>query len=409
MADGQPPIRAADVQGVKYFELLLPLLRRLHEVGVERDKAGSRKLHFDEYCVFVLLSLFNPVLRSVRALQQASTLKKVQQKLGCPRFSLGSFSEAVDVFDPQRLEAIIGELLAELPETDQGVGQNYVRQRLTAVDGSVVKTLASLAEAAYLKDKNGASQSGWRFHTQFEIDRHVPTRIEVTTALNGGKTDEKSVLRRNLEEDRCYVMDRWYAEFALFNEIVAKSSSYVCRIRDNSNLSQVVEQREVSPTAKQAGVLQDVVVKLGVHSKADARPDHPVRVILVQTTPRKKTGGRKGGTAGPPSDGILRIATNLLDVPAEIIAEIFRQRWMIEIFFRYFKHLLGCRRLLSQDIKGLQIQAYCAIIACLLINLWTGRRPTQRSYEMLVLYWMGWADDEELAAHLEEVKSREKP
>ncbi|MEQ8787005.1 MAG: IS4 family transposase [Pirellulaceae bacterium] len=408
MADGQPPIRAADVQGVKYFELLLPLLRRLHEVGVERDKAGSRKLHFDEYCVFVLLSLFNPVLRSVRALQQASTLKKVQQKLGCPRFSLGSFSEAVDVFDPQRLEAIIGELLAELPTPDSGVGENYVRQRLTAVDGSVVKTLASLAEAAYLKDKNGASQSGWRFHTQFEIDRHVPTRIDVTTALNGGKTDEKSVLRRNLEEDRCYVMDRWYGEFALFNEIVAKSSSYVCRIRDNSNLSQVVEQREVSTAAKQASVLQDIVVELGVHSKATARPDHPVRVILVQTTPHKKTGGRKGGTAGPPSDGILRIATNLLDVPAEIIAEIFRQRWMIEIFFRFFKHLLGCRRLLSQDIKGLQIQAYCAIIACLLINLWTGKRPTQRTYEMLVLYWMGWADDEELAAHLEKLKSREK-
>lgn len=406
MAGAAPRIRASDVQGVKYFDRLLPLLHGLREVGTQRDKAGSRKLHFDEYCVFILLSMFSPVLRSVRALQQASTLKKVQQKLGCPRISLGSFSEAVDVFDPERLEAIVGELLAELPMPEQGVGKDYVRQRLTAVDGSVVKTLATLAEAAYLKDKNGASQSGWRFHTQFEIDRHVPTRIEVTTALNGGKTDEKSILRKNLESDRCYVMDRWYGEFALFNEIVAKSSSYVCRIRDNSNLSQVVEEREVGPPAKQAGVLRDAVVKLGADSKPQARPDHPVRVILVQTTPHKKTGGRKGGTAGPPSDGILRIATNLLDVPAEIIAEIFRQRWMIEIFFRMFKHVLGCRHLLSQDANGLQIQAYCAIIACLLISLWTGKRPTLRTYEMLVLYWMGWADDEELAAHLAKLKSR---
>ena len=62
---------------------------------------------------------------------------------------------------------------------------------------------------------------------------------------------------------------------------------------------------------------------------------------------------------------------------------------------------------MSQDANGLQIQAYCAIIACLLINLWTGKRPTLRTYEMLVLYWMGWADDEELAAHLEKLKSRD--
>ncbi len=152
--------------------------------------------------------------------------------------------------------------------------------------------------------------------------------------------------------------------------------------------------------AKAAGVLRDIVVDLG--SKT-ARPDHPVRVVLVQTTPHKKTGGRKGGTAGPPSDGILRIATNRLDLPAEIIADIFQHRWTIEIFFRFFKHVLGCRHLLSTDPVGIQIQAYCAIIACLLISLWTGRKPTLRTYEMLCLYFMGWADLEELTAHLEKL------
>ena len=164
------------------------------------------------------------------------------------------------------------------------------------------------------------------------------------------------------------------------------------------------QERPVSEAAGKAGVLRDIVVRLGANSKRDARPDHPVRVILVQTTPHKKTGGSKGGTAGHPSDGILRIATNLLDVPAEVIASIFQNRWTIEIFFRFFKHVLGCRHLLSQDPVGIQIQAYCAIIACLLISLWTGRKPTLRTYEMLCLYWMGWANDAELAAHLEKLK-----
>jgi hypothetical protein len=393
------PLRSRDLQGLKYLDLLLPLLDELHEVGCCRDRAGNRRLHYDQYCLLVLLSLFSPVLRSLRALQQASQLQKVQKLLGCPRTSLGSLSEATDVFDPQRLEGIIGQLLTQVAPR-QRIGRDQVPGVLTAVDGSVIKTLASLARAAYLRDKNGARHSGWRFHTHFEIDRGIPVRMDVTTALNSGKSEEKNQLRQRLAKDRCYVLDRWYAQFGLWNEIVAAGSSYVCRIRDNSNLRDVVEERLVSPAAQESGVLQDVVVNLGATHKAGARPDHRMRVILVQTTPHKKTGGRKGGTAGPPSDGVLRIATNLLDVPAEVLADIYRHRWTIELFFRFFKHVLGCRHLLSTDPVGIQIQAYCAIIACLLISLWTGGKPTLRSYEMICLYLQGWAELDELMEHL---------
>ncbi len=403
VAKSKPTLRERDIQGLKYLELLLPMLERLHDVGCARDKAGNRRLHYDQYCLLVLLFLFNPLVRSLRSLQQASLLKNVQRKLGCPRTSLGSLSEATDVFDPERLAGIIGELLAQVPAT-RATGREQLKHVLTAVDGSVVKTLASLAEAAYLRDKNGVAHAGWRFHTHFEIDRGVPVRMEVTSALNSGKTDEKHRLRAALQADRCYVLDRWYAEFALWNEIVDKDSSYVCRIRDNSNLSAVQETRPVTDAARAAGVIGDVVVELGVHSKPDARPHHSVRVVLIQTTPHQKTGGRKGGTAGPPSDGILRIATNLLDVPAEVIADLYRHRWTIELFFRFFKHVLGCRHLLSTDPVGIQIQAYCAIIACLLISRWTGGKPTLRTYEMVCFYFMGWADLEELTAHLEKLK-----
>jgi len=398
------------LQGLKYLDKLLPLFDRLHDIGCQRDRAGNRKLHFDHYCALILLFLLNPVLRSFRALQQASLLEQVRRKVGCPRTSLGSLSEAVEVFEPQRLEAIIAELWAEAPPS-RGIGKEYVRQVLTAVDGSVVKTLASLAAAAYLRDKDGKTHCGWRFHTHFEIDRQLPIRIEVTAALNGGKTDEKYVLRKSLQPDRCYVMDRWYAEFALWNDIVAAGSSYVCRIRDNSNLDEVIEERPVSEAARRAGVLRDIVVKLGTSHKAEARPNHPVRVVLVKAEPHQKRGGRKGGTAGSPSDGILRIATNLLDVPAEIISDIFRHRWSIELFFRFFKYVLGCRHLLSTHPVGIQIQAYCAIIACLLIHLWTGGKPTLRTFEMVCLYLQGWATLDELIAHVEKLrtKSRDPP
>jgi hypothetical protein len=402
LRDDRDPIREEDIRGLKYFRKLWPLFERLRDVGCERDKAGNRELFMDQYCALVLLFLFNPCVRSLRALQQASELKNVQRKLACPRASLGSLSEATDVFDPQRLREIIGELAAEVRPM-RSVAGGQVHQLLTAIDGSVVKTLSTIAEASYLKTKQGDSRSAWRLHTHFDIDRGVPTKIDVTSARNSGKTDEKNMLRSELQADHCYVMDRWYAQFTLFNEIHAVGSGYVCRIRDNSRYD-VLEERPLSAAAEAAGVLQDALVALGTTGQAARRPNHPVRVVLVRCEPHKKTGGRKGGTAGPPSDGLLRIATNLLEVPAEIVADIYRHRWTIELFFRFFKHVLGCRHLLSTARAGIEIQTYCAIIACLLLALWSGGRPTLRTFEMVGLSLQGWADEEELIAHLEKLK-----
>lgn len=396
-------LKPRDIRGLKYLKQLTPLFEGLRDVGCQRDKAGNRSLFYDQYCMLALLYLFNPILSSLRSLQEASELEKVQRKLGCGRTSLGSLSEAVEVFDPERLCGIIESLFAQVkPVRDVRKGQ--LTHTLTAVDGSVVKTLKSVAQAAFMTDKTGGTHSGWRLHTHFDIDRHVPSRIEVTPGSNSGHNDEKNRLRKVLEPDHCYVMDRWYAQFTLWNDIVDKGSSYVCRIRDNSNLEDVVEERSVSASAAATGVLRDIIVNLGAASKANERPTHRVRVILIKTEPHTKRGGRKGGTAGPPSDGILRIATNLLDVPAEIVAAIYKHRWTIELFFRFFKHVLGCRHLLSTHRKGIEIQAYCAIIACLLISLWTGRKPTLRSYERICLYFMGWATLEEVTAHIAKLK-----
>lgn len=53
----KPKIRERDVRGLKYFDQLAPLLERLHDVGCDRDSAGNRSLHFDNYCMLVLLYL----------------------------------------------------------------------------------------------------------------------------------------------------------------------------------------------------------------------------------------------------------------------------------------------------------------------------------------------------------------
>jgi IS4 transposase len=197
-------------------------------------------------------------------------------------------------------------------------------------------------------------------------------------------------------------MDRGYAKFALFNRIVAAHSSYVCRLRDNSAY-EVVEERLLTDADRAAGVLSDQIVRFS-HSKAGSQPDHPIRLVCVKCSLHTARGKYRGGSSGVDSDGILRIATNLLDVPAEIISLIYSWRWTIEIFFRFFKHVLGCRHLLSHDANGIEIQTYCAIIACLLISLWTGRKPTLRTYEMICFYFSGLASEEELLRHIAKLK-----
>jgi Transposase DDE domain len=393
------------ITGLKYFDKLAPLLERLHNDACARDRAGNRRLHYDQYCLLMLLYFFNPVITSLRGLQQAGELANVQKKLGCARAALGSLSEAASVFDSDRLKEIIAELGAELQPLGRDPRLRDIPVALTAVDGTLLSVLPKLAQASFLKRTTGSGLIKWRLHTHFEVDRYVPTRIDVTPD-GGGPHDERAVLERTIEADRTYVMDRGYAKFALFNKIVAAKSSYVCRLRDNSAY-EVSEQRPLTDADRALNVLGDQLVAIGQHGKADARPDHPIRLITIQISPHTSRGKYRGGSTGSSSDGILRIATNLLDVPAEVIALVYIERWTIEIFFRFFKHILGCRHLLSHSPQGIEIQTYCAIIACMLISLWTGRKPTLRTYEMICYYFTGLASEDELLAHLAKLNAHD--
>jgi IS4 transposase len=393
-----------DIVGLKYFDQLLPMFERLHDEGCARDKAGNRVLHYDQYCLMVLVFLFNPICSSLRALQQASELKNVQKKLGCERAALGSLSEAATIFDPKRLIEIIEELNGQLAPPSGGRDARLadLPGTLTLVDATLISAMPRIMSASVRKRNGESGTVKWRLHTHFEVDRHVPSRIDVTRD-GGGDNDERAVLGKAIESDRLYVKDRGYAKFKLFNDIVAANSSYVCRIRDNS-APQTIEDKPLTDADRAANVLSDQIVLLGQSGKAVDRPNHTMRLVIVKIKPHVSKGKYAGGSTGVDSDGFLRIATNLLDVPAEIIALLYAYRWTIEIFFRQFKHLLGCRHLLSHNQNGIEIQTYCAIIACLVIALWTGRKPTKRTHEMVCFHMMGWATTDEVEAHLAKLK-----
>ena len=382
-AKRQTPIRAKDLKGLKYFKVLGALLERLHANATARDRAGNRQLFYDQYACLLLLFFFNPIVKSLRGIQQASTLDKVQRLFGCNRVSRGSLSEASRVFDPELLHAIIGDLAAQSLPLVHGKEADALRG-LTAVDGSLLPALPKMAWALWLDPQHRAA----KMHVHFDVLKGVPVETTVTT----GNDSETEQLRATLQPQRLYVIDRGYAEYQLFQDIIDAHSDFIGRIRDNAVWT-VVAERPLTAEAQAAGVHSDRLVWLGGPQSGTAFKQ-TVRVVEVNTG--------KTDSQGRPE--ILLLATNRLDLAAELVALGYRFRWTVELFFRWLKCILGCRHLLANSRAGVTIQVYLAIIASLLVSLWVGRKPTVRTLEMLQFYFTGWATEDELMAHIEQLK-----
>ena len=383
----KPRVVAKNVQGLKYFHQLQPLLARLHDIGTESDRSGNRQLFFDDYAALILLFFFNPSLDSLRALQQASCLDKVQKKLGCRRTSLGSLSAAARDFDAEPLQAIVGELAQQVLPLTTGKDAELLRG-LTAVDGSLLPALPKMAWALWVDEEHRAA----KLHLHFDVFKGVPCYATVTE----GNANEKQELRAALQAGRLYVIDRGYAEYQLFQDIIDARSSFIGRIRDNA-VYNVIEERPLSEDARRAGVVRDSVVHLGCETSG-AVFKQPLRVVEVATG--------KTDSQGRPE--MLLLASNCMDLDAAWIALGYKYRWTVELFFRWFKCILGCQHLLSTCQNGVAIQVYMALIASVLIVQWTGQKPNKRTFEMLCLYFQGWASERELIDHLRRLREQPK-
>jgi hypothetical protein len=383
-AKAKPEITERDIKGLKYFTLLNPLLEGLHECGTQRDVAGNRILHFDQYCSLVLLFYFNPIVDSLRGIQQASQLGKIQKNLGCSRASLGSLSEAARVFDSKLLRDLIPQLAERVLPTAHGKDANALRG-LIAVDGSLLPALPKMVWALWMNDDHRAA----KMHVHFDVFKGIPADVTVTH----GSGSEREQLRKMLQPGHVYVVDRGYEEYQLFQDIVDAGSSFIARVQDSVAYT-VFEERPLSAEARAAGVISDVVVKrLGTDHHKNVLKQQ-VRIVKVQTD--------KLDSQGEPN--VLVLVTNLLDLPADLVALGYKYRWAVELFFRWLKCILGCRHLLANNVNGVEIQVYLGIIASLLISLWTGKKPTKRTLEMVQFYFSGLASWEELQAHIEKLK-----
>jgi hypothetical protein len=374
--DTQVDLKAKRLQGFGYLDQLQPLLRRLHDDGL--DKSGNRQLFFDQYVSLLLLYFFNPILTSLNGLQQATRLAKVQESIGGP-FSLGTLSAAQHAFDPALLEGIFGELVERMAPRDPPKEWDALKN-VVAVDGSLLPGLPRMTWALWQDDRHRAA----KMHVQFEVLRGIPVQVDITT----GNGSETRAMRRRLGAGRLYVMDRGYADYQLFQDVIDAKSSVIGRIRENA-VWQLVKARPISAKASPAGVWRDLETKLGCESSGRVFKQ-PMRVVEVYTGKLK--------TVRKPE--VLLLATDRMDLDADLVALGYRFRWSVELFFRWIKRIMGLRHLLCQSQRGVTIQVYVAFIASLLISRRVGHKPTKRTYEMICLFFQGLASEQELEDHI---------
>jgi hypothetical protein len=361
----------------QFRQRVLPLLQAQTPHSTEEDE--RRTLLAGDYFCSYLFAMLNPVITSMRALCHVSHCQKMRAVSTAP-FSSAAFSEGQHLFDPAILEKVVRQLAQENQGRGQG-GDARVRQALkalTAVDGTVLRAVPRMAWAPA-----GGPGQAVKLHLHFNVFDQIPEAWPITP----GKVSEPKVLAQTVQPGAFIVADRNYGhDFALLTQLRAGGMEFVLRLFNNLILEPIGPDRPLTQADQRAGVVWDRLVRFGVHG------DGPVfRVVRVEA-----------------NGHLFHLVTTRQDLSAESIGLIYRQRWEIELFFKWIKTILNCRHWLPESPAGVQIQIYCVLIASLLLMLWTGQRPNKRMVESLQWYWTGLATEEDLVTLLQRATRKKK-
>lgn len=342
----------------------------------------QRLLQVSDYLSLFLLGVFNPVLTSMRGLCQASHLARVQREVCQRPVSRSSFSEAQAVVEPDLLKRVYDSLavaVAQRRAPARETDNPYVRG-MQIVDSTLWYALPRMHWALW-RQQHGIQQA-MRLHVKFQVIDTLPSQV----SLRAAKRCERLEWEAMAQPGEFYVGDRNYGEdYTLLGRLERQGCDFAVRLRSDAQWV-VQEELPLTQADRQASVLWQGWVRLG---KAGTGP----RVRMVQILGQEEQ---------------LFIATNLTaeQLSAELVSLCYRQRWLIELFFRWLKHLMKANHWLAESQNGVAIQIYLTLIAAQLLLLFSGQRPNKRTLELLQFMAMGWASPEEVLALIQKNQSR---
>ena len=367
-----PPAVAA-LAGAKHVATLQKHLGRLR--GAYRH--GNRKLFYDELVTAYLLAFFNPTLRSLRAIEDAGKFDAEGQPTHLRKLCRSTMSDAAALFDARLLVPLARQLRAKVPDLKRRDGQlARLLEHVQLVDGSLFASAADVAWA--LRDRSG--------HAKARLDLRLggSTLLPVRLCVSGKGQSEPSRAGTAVEPGTIYVSDRGFEHFGYLRAVLEGNADLVVRVKTTLNFTPRGGQ-DLDADDRAAGVLSDRVGRLSGSPHAKP-PRQELREIVVfdQRNPDKP----------------LRLITSLLDVPARVVAQLYRYRWQIELFFRWLKVHAHFAHLVSRSRNGMTLGFHVAVIATLLIYLHSGRPMSKYAYNLLSLVAAGWGTVESALAVL---------
>lgn len=316
---------------------------------------GNRKLRVDQLLLGLLLSFFEPMGRSLRTIEDQGDF---DGRLDLPRLARSTTADALAAFDPACLKPIIDDLRNRVPHLACADGDLAgITRRIIAADGTYLNTLADVAWALRQTRRDGRGHGQVRANVQMDVATWTP---QVVTVSGDDGESEPAAFARDLLAGVLYVIDRNFLDFSFLGALLAKDDDFVLRVRANAPSVTVLESLPLSAADVEAGVIADEIV----HLSGRGAPAGRFRRVTIQAINRK----------GEPE--VIRLLSNLVDphIAARVIGAIYRQRWQIELFFKWLKTFARMDHLLSTSRNGITFQLYVAVIAVLMMYVQSGRR-----------------------------------
>jgi hypothetical protein len=234
---------------------------------------------------------------------------------------------------------LFAALLSELP----GGLPRKMRAAVRLIDSTNLRL--SALSSGWAQFSNGVFAA--KLHVVYDPNQDRPVYFVTTPANVNDITPAKAI---TIEPQATYVFDLGYYDFGWWAALDAQGSRLVTRLKKNTRLDVVAENK----VAKGGAVLSDRIGYLPSRLTFNRRNpfSDPIREVCVRID-----GGK-----------ILRLMTNDLDAPAEEIADLYKSRWQIELFFRWIKQTLKIRHFLGVSENAVRIQVAVALIAFLLLR-----------------------------------------
>jgi len=239
-----------------------------------------------------------------------------------------------------RSEKIFEDYFYKLMEDLTPIQKRRFIKKVNIIDSTTISFCLKKFDWATFKTAKG----GIKLHTMIDYDTLIPEKVLIS---NANVHDIKGIYDKiDFKTGEIYVYDRGYASYSYLYSIEAKQAFYVTRIKDNWNIIRTAS-REVDTNT---GVMLDETIEV-VGSK---KKDYPIPLRMI-TFHHKETGK------------IFRFITNNFEMNAFEIAEIYKGRWQVELFFKWIKQHLKIKSFYSTSENGVKIQIWCALITYLLL------------------------------------------